>query len=349
VATAGPAQRFPDNLIRISFPQIGGLVFLRVAQRWDGDVAPISPRALVSGLPWADFDLFAVIDGVRDPDGTPSDSVPIANPVTDNMLTKYRYWAQYPKVRADHNSTIPGFDTYVVDLANYVEVYNHIITGRVYILSNRDDALAYFRGPGLLPGQDPDLVGVGLFTNTGEPIVINPVPDANFWGAVATNGWTYHIEPAPPITIYRRDETAVVVLNLAKLVADMPLVSGHPPTQAVFTVDLPVKPTIAVGHGATLGWTLSASAWSPQLSDPVRVFERRSFPVTDEVATPVSGIPGAFTYQYYVPTFPHPQAVVSDTNVGTTARRATVTITFGVASVPPSVSISLANIPVGEG
>lgn len=343
MATPGPSQRFPANIVRISFPQIGGLVFFRVAQRWDGDVVPVAAKALVKGLPWPDFDMFEVVDGVRDPDGTPRDSVPVDNPVTENMLTKYRYWAQYPKVSADHNSVLPASDTYVLDEAEFTLIYNHVATGRVHPLATRDEALAYFRGPGLIPGQDPDLVGVGFLTNTWQEIVVNP-PSDEFWAFVAGGAATYHIETTPPITIHKRDEAAVVVFNLAKLFKDVPNgPNGKKPAQVKFTVDLPVTPHFAIGHGARLSWWLSASAWSPKLSDPVKDFQRRNFPVEDKTI-PIRGIPGAFNYEYHVPTFPHPDDADQDLDVVEKARRANVTITFGVGNVPPEVEIDLEDV-----
>lgn len=347
MATPGPAQRFPANIIRINFPQIGGLVFFRVAQRWEGDVVPMSPRAFVKGLPWADFDMFSVSDGVADPDGTPHlISVPVSNPVNDNMLTKFLYWAQYPKVSADHNSVVPGFDTYILDRAQFTEIYNHMAS-RLYPLATRDEALAYFRGPGLLEGQDPDLVGVAFLNNTYQEIVVNP-PSTEFWLFVAQGAAEYHVEPTPPVPIYKRDEAAVIVVNLAKLFRDVPLVSGSKPAQVKFTITMPVKPHYPTGHGATLSWNLSASAWSPKLSNPVKSFQRRDFPVEDR-STPIRGLPGAFNYEYHVPTFPHPDAFVQDKNVGEVERKVNATITFGAGSVPPKIELELAGTTGGAG
>jgi hypothetical protein len=334
VTTPGPAQRIPANITRINFPQVGGLVFFRVAQRWQGDVPPVTPTAFVRGLPWSDFDMFAVSGGVSDPDGTPTDSVPVANPVSGDMLTKYRYWAPYPEARADHNGVVPGFDTYVLDEASFTEIYNHVATSRVHPLATREDALAFFKGPGLLDGQDPDLIGVGFLTNDYREIVVNP-PSTTFWAYVAEGAATYHVEATPPSTIYKRDDAAVVIVNLAKLFKDVPNgPTGKKPAQ--------VRP-----HGAGISWQLSASAWSPKLSSPARDFERRDFPVVDRTI-PISGIPGAFNYEYHVPTFPHPDALVQNRDVGETAQRVNATITFGAGAVPPKIELALAGTVGGE-
>lgn len=348
MATPGPAQRFPSNIIKISFPQIGGLVFFRVAQHYNGEGTPVAPRAFVEGLPWPDFDMFAVTDGVVDPQGEPhNESVAIVNPVSDKMLTKYRYWAHYAKTGADHNSLVPGFDTYVLDTAQFTEVYNHVATDRIYPVAPRQEALDYFKGPGLIAGQDPELVGVDFLNNTWQEIVVNP-PSDEFWAYVAEGAATYHVETSPPIPIAVRDEAAVVIMNLAKLFADMPLVNGRKPAQAKFTIALPTAHTFPAGHGADMRWVVSASAWSPTLSNPVKSYQRRDFPVHD-TTTPVSGIAGAFTYDFHVPTFPHPDAVVSVGIVLTVEEKVNATITFGAAGVPPKIELELASRHGGEG
>lgn len=342
MASAGPAQRFPSNIIKISFPAIGGLVFFRVAQRWDGSFAAPAAVAKVTGLPWDDFDLFDGIDRI-DPDGKPDEDVSISNPVSDAMLTKYLHWNQYKPVGVASNGTTPPFEQYIVDIAHFTEVYNHHITSRVYEHTSKEIALAYFQGAGLLPGQDASLVGVVLVTNTFENYVI---PSPKFFEDAAAGGWEYHIETTPGSTIYRRDDAATVIFNLAKLFRDVPNdpVTKKKPAQVHFKVELPTKAASPPGTGGLLSWKLQAAAFKSKLSDPPNFDERRDFPVED-VVKPVSGIPGAFTTDYLTPKgwpFPYPFADVkkSDVPAGVT-QFANVTITFGAAKVAPLVEIEL--------
>lgn len=348
----GPAQRFPSNIIRISFPAIGGLVFLRAAQRWNGDVAPIAPKALVSGLPWGDFDMFQVVGGVTDPEASlalQSESVPIADPVTDKMLQKYLYWAHYPKVSDLRTEPISGFETVIVDTANWTKLYNHVATFQLSPVWTRQQALDYFTTPpGLLAGQDPALVGVAITDNFGNLV---PIPSTLFYQMAAEAGWTYHTEPGGGGTLYKQDDVACVVINLAKLFRDVPsLPNGQKPTSVEFTVAMPVTPSFEPGHGAALSWWLSGSAWSPKISDPQQDFERRTFPV-EERQVPISGLPGQFNVDHLWPTFPHPDfgADVEDESVGTTAQTVSGVITFGAGNTPPDITLELETTSGEEG
>lgn len=339
---AGPAQRFNSNIIKISFPSIGGLIWFRVAQRWEGDVVGPAAKALVEGLPWDDFDMFSGLHG-EDPDGTPEESVPVGNPVTDKMISKYLWWSHRTPVHNDGSVTLPSIETYVIDTANYIEIYNHTVTNRLYPVAPRDVALAYFKGPGLLPGQDPDLVGVQL--GFGDDLT---VPSPLFFIFAAEAGWTYHIETSTG-TAHKSDDAANVIINLAKLFRDVPNdpVTGKKPAKVEFTITIPKKATSA----GKLQWWIQAAAFKSKLTKPPegpKDDERRDYPVHDRVV-PISGIPGATNTDYLYPTFEFDDED-KDESIGTgTEQKVFVTITFGVGKIGPKVEVELAGGGGGEG
>lgn len=345
----GPAQRFPANIIRISFPTIGGLIYFRVAERWEGDATPQTPKALVKGLPWGDFDLFAVVGGETDPQASndlKSENVPIADPITDKMIQKYLYWAHWSEVKARVTTVVPGIDVIVVDTAQWTEIYNHVVTNRLTPVQTRQEALDYFMGPGLLPGQDPNLVGVAITDVFGNLLTI---PSPLFYAMAAEAGWTYHTETGAATNVYKEDNVASVVFNLAKLFRDTPNgPDGKKPAFIDFTIDLPTRTGLEPGTGASIDWNAGASAWIPKdLPDPpagtqIEAYFRKSFPVHD-VQVPISGIPGAFNTDYNVPTFDHPDfdALVEQTFLGSTQLSVEGRITFGAGNVPPAVTLFL--------
>jgi len=343
----GPQQVFNQKIIRISFPTVGGLVLFRVAQRYDGDTpATPAPVASVVGLPWGTFDMFAVAGQNQiDPEGTPTDQVPIANPVTDDMLTKYLYWAHWPKARGVKSQTLPGFEIVVVDLAQWTLIYNHHTTSRLSSIMSREAALAQFRGlvgSTGYEGLDPDLMGVALTNNLGQDFATT---EALIEYANAA-GWTYHVETAPGASVNTVDDVAIVIINLAKLFRDVPNVNGKKPPSITFTINPPVR-TFADGVGG-LNWSISASAWIPKLlnppkpNDPVADSRRIDFPVED-IQVPISGIPGAFNTDYHMPTFTHPDEFADVALIGLNRNEVvpvTCTITFGAGNVAPEVELS---------
>lgn len=344
----GPQQRFNSNIIRISFPQIGGLVYLRAQIRSSSDIARITPVALVKGLPWGDFDLFDVVGGERDPelsntDPLFSESVPIVDPVSDKMIAKYIYWAHRPVVKVDNPDVIPGIDNIIIDTAQWTEIYNHVVTYRLSPVWTRDQALTHFKTDGLLPGQDPDLVSVALTDTFGNLLT---VPSPLFYAMAAEAGWTYHTEPGTPTTIHNDDDVASVIINTGKLFRDVDnLPNGKKPTFIDFTIDLAFNP-----HGSGHGFVkeiVSGSGWvpkDPDPTDPDGPFQpkRKTFPVTDRVL-PVSGIPGKFTTDYNWPQFPHPwfndTASQQIESASGTQRHFDCRITFGAGNLPPTIDI----------
>lgn len=347
--SAGPQQRFPQNIIRISFPQIGGLVYLRCQLRSESDQSPIDPVAIVKGLPWGDFNMFEVVGGENDPELSPSDpllleTVPIVDPVSDKMLAKYIYWAHRAVVKNRTTEVIPGIDNVIIDTAQWTEIYNHVVTFRLTPVWTREQALNHYKTDGLLPGQDPDLVGVAVTNNFGQLLT---VPSAEFYAIANGGGWTYHTEPGGATSIYNEDDVATIIINTGKLFRDVPNEpNGSKPARIEFTVDLPISP--GGGHGSIDFW-LSGSGWipkepvqgDPDFGDPF-TDKRRSFPVQD-VVKPVSGIPGKFTTDYNVPTFPHPwnedTAEIEKYNVRTSQEHADLRLTFGAGNVPPLIEI----------
>lgn len=330
----GPAPRqvFPSNIRAISFPTVGGLVFFRVRQEWLGAKAAPNGKAFVSGLPtgWDQFDMFTG-SRQRDPTVTGPEKG-IFDPVTDDMLSKYRWWPHDAPVMLSSIKPGSGSTTItVIDTANWNLIYNHNITSRLIGPYSREQALHIFQGLAGSNGyeffNDPSLMGVGLFTNDFREIV---VPSAEFYADAASAGWTYHEETVPGENFYLGDFTATWILNLAKLYKDVPKgVNGKKPATYTFRVDLPAKDS----KGSTT-WTLQASADTSRVSKPPKSDDgRRTFPVHD--------LGSGDTAQHLVPTWtPWPDATanftVPEPNAGSYVD---VKVTFGAAKVKPKVEI----------
>lgn len=359
MATPGPAQRVPANIIRISFPQIGGLVYLRASMRTEADPTPISPVALVKGLPWDEFDLFDVVGGVVDPeasDDLKAETVPIEDPVTDKMLQKYLYWAHRAVVTDRRTIVVPGFEIVVVDLAQWTLVYNHVIGFALSPIMSREAALAQFQslaGSTGYESADPALMAVTLTNTLGVPFATT----SELIAFANAAGWTYHTETSGSTSVYNEDDVASVIINLAKLFRDVPNdpTTDAKPAEVEFTVDLP-RFTLGGGHGGIQFW-LTGSAWNPKPPkdppDPSQPeWERTTFPVTERVV-PISGIPGAFNTDHNWPTFPHPfnsiDAEAKDLSVPSSQEVVAGTITFGAGNEPPFIELELDDGGGGEG
>jgi hypothetical protein len=236
--------------------------------------------------------------------------------------------------------TIPGVDVYIIDKAQFVEIYRSVATSRQSALGTKEEALAYFQGPGLLPGQDPALVSVELLTNTWESYTI---PSAKFFEDAAAGGWLYHIEVGAPSTIYTYQDTADVIFNIKKLYADLEKgPDGKKPATLTFRIDAPNKKPPPAGKGGKLEWKIGASVFKSTLTKPPdgpKDDERRDYPVEDKLV-PVSGIPGEFDHEYLSPTFPFPEEKAENKDIHTTGENfVEVKLTFGSAKEAPSVEI----------
>lgn len=342
--TPGPQQRFPSRIVRISFPAIGGLVYFRVQQRWTGSVAPLPAYALVEGLPWQSFNMFSVVGGEADSEGTPKETVPISDPVTDKMLTKYLYWAHHTEKNEQSSQTSPSTPFLVVDTANWTLVYDGHVTHRQTPVMTREAALAQFKGlvgSTGYEGLDPDKMGVGLYDNVGNDIITNP-PDSTFWANVTYNHWTYHYEDLPGSASYRRTDTASIVLNLAKLFRDVPnLPNGKKPAFIDFTIQPVIVPTYPSGTGGAAQFWLQAGAYKPTVTKPPdgpKPGERNSFPVHNELVPTGFGNDTDFDVPSWE--FPDPAADIDDEQSWTPGQKAQVRITFGVGKVLPKVEIA---------
>lgn len=333
----------------------GGLIYFRIAQRYESDKPKLDPLALVEGLPWASFNAFDLVGGKKDPQGSPLEDVDIEDPVTDQMLSKYLYWAQHEKRTVSRvTSTTPDHPFYIVDTANWTLVYDHHITSRITEIMSEDAALAQFRGligsPGY-EGLDPDKMGVALINPTFQEISVNP-PDAYFWGGVAA-GWAYHTEILPGNEVTTYDDVISIIFNLEKLQRDLAS-GGSLPKTVEFTITPPT--TIGEPKGR-LTWWVQAQPFLAKISDPPDpgAGERRSFPVEDKV-TPVRGIPGAYNTLFDNPSkpagwldFPFGGANVEEEEGWTTGTQAHVKITFGENGEKPEIEISFENDDDGGG
>jgi hypothetical protein len=324
------------RLTSVVWTLTSGIVFFRVVQNFQGESIYAEPeaKALVTGLPWAPFDMFALAgQNEVDPDSSVSGLVPISDPITSNMIGKYLYWPHRPKV---HNVTTataddPSGETFVIDLANWSPVLDGNIAFRVTTLMSREAATALwidvYTAEGAIPSLfGPEDVSVTVINNFGQPL-----SEEEFKAIAPSAGWTYHYEPStsPPIVRKTVIDTALVILNLAKLYRDMPLVDGKKPKTYTFKVVAPVNPH---GGAVNFAWSITASAWIPKITDPPKEKQRVTFPVAD-----------AGPAEFMVPTFDHPDENASGSSSGTSEVEAEVTVTFGAANVAPQVTI------IGEG
>jgi hypothetical protein len=216
-----------------------------------------------------------------------------------------------------------------------------VITSREFTLSTEADALAFFKTGGLIPGQDPSLVGVGLFDNFFNPI---PVPGPGFFFGVNNLGWTYHIDAGPSSNVRDFNDVACVLINVAKLYRNLkkdPITKKKPAT-LTFRVKPPAKPATLPDHGGRLKWSLQAGIYKSKLTPPdkggPKEDERRTFPVEDKT-TPTPGIPGESTTQYHLPTWKPVLDSIELTDPASTDFLE-VKITFGTSKVAPKVEIT---------
>jgi hypothetical protein len=275
-----PQQVFNSKIVRIQFPTVGGLVFFRVRQEWLGSKNAPNGTAFVSGLPrgWAQFNMFS---GTRERDPTVTGPEKgVFDPVTDNMLSQYRWWPHdAPVLISTIKPGSPPTTVIIIDTATWTLVYAHHITNRLLGVFTREHALDLFKSlansnaPGY-EGLDPNLMGVALVNNVGQDI---PVPSAEFYADAAALGWAYHEETAPGTSVYYGDFTATWILNLSKLYKDAPKVNGKKPLTYTFRIDLPAK-----DDAGSTTWTLQASANTSRVSKPPKSDDgRRTFPVHD--------------------------------------------------------------------
>lgn len=341
VEKTGPAQRLPSNIIKIQFPSVGGLLFLRINQSWTGNVAPPVPSAGLrfgQDLPWASFDMFSASATVDPDDKSQDKDAPIGDPVTDKMLHHWNYWPPKDRVNVDTTTVGKPIDVVVVDLANWANVYNHVLGSMISPLMTRDEALSMYK---TITAGDPDLVGVALVNNDGSFIVI---PSDEFWLLVAQFGWTYHIETGPTPVLYQRDTTALVIINLAKVFKDISLdKSGKKPATFTFRVDIPAK----LPKGS-IDWSLDGSVDTTLVSKPPKADDgRRTFPVVDIPGGTAAG--QTFSASYMVPDwagFPDASASTHDADAGAYV---TATVTFGTPKVKPKVVFELTETHTGGG
>lgn len=333
----GPRQVFPANITRISFPSVGGLVFFRVTQKFVGETkyTPPALKALVTGLPWAPFDMFALQDNVQADPQSKLGLVTIKDPVTTDMLSKYLYWRPRPKVHQETFTDIPGttFDIFVIDTAQWAPVIRHQIGFRQTTIVTREEAIQQYINIFTQEGSIPSLfsaneVGVVVIDARGIEIT-----EQQFIQIAGQAGWTYHYEHpnTPPVKILSSIDTSLVILNLGKLYRDVPNdpTTRKKPLEYKFKVRTPANPHPQ--SKVTVDWTLEASAWTPtKETKPPKPKQRLSFPVKD---VPPSG--------FMVADFPHPdEGGFASAGLGTSEEEVEVTVTFGVAGVPPKVKLS---------
>jgi hypothetical protein len=259
----GPRQRFPSNIIRISFAAAGGLVYFHWS--WKSVSGTATVPAAVD--PLFDFvnsfvdtpNLHLVSDSPVARLAVPMSkdeekrSVPVRNPVTISMLPHYSMWTpENAKTvyRKNESMSVPGGDLYFVDAANWVLVYNHHETSRETRVMSREAALAEFVG--LIgstgyEGLDASLMGV-ILPQYWDGFGLRDIP--NFPDPLAfeifaiTPGWMWHSEPGTGATTTKSEGAANLTLNLAQL-RFMTQKSHQKDKTLVFNIKIPKDKMIA--------------------------------------------------------------------------------------------------------
>lgn len=338
----GPQQRPPSTITKISFPSLGGLVFLRVTSFWLGNKIAPQPVARVEGLPWQPWNIFEDRQ-LEDEDAKKDAKVaaePIRNPVTALMLRRYKYWPPRPNQKLNGTQTSPSFHIFVLDKASWNLVYAGHITSRQTAPMTRDEALAQFKG--LIgstgyEGLDPDKMGVGVFTNTfGE------YTQSELEAIVAGGyGWTAHYEDTPGVTTTTHQEAALLLINLAKLHADLPKgINGKKPAQIVFKIFPQTYDPGTPGNRYEQQWKVEGVAYKSTITktkdgslDP-QPDERLDYsPIAADIATPISGT-SDYTHELNLPQWKTPtwfDASADSGGIWGAGAYAEVTITFGAA------------------
>lgn len=292
----GPQQRFPNHIVRISFPRPGGIVYFWYRYNYgvindpahSGQKVGSENTALTSPfdatfdfsstlLELDNFGILGLYPTTVVPDELSREirvlNVPLVNPITLNMLKKYAVFAPppapYDKIYA---TAVPAFDVYVIDTAQFTGIYNHMNTFRVTPWTwTRDQALNFFKGSGLLPGQDPNLVGVDFLDNFGNawPSLPNPITV----NALAEGGGSWHTEPGSAGTAHGREGAGCVILNLGLLRLLVPKADRADFKEFTFRVTIPKNAKIDE-------WELQASAYETgaRLAFPVDAKNKPAWP-----------------------------------------------------------------------
>jgi hypothetical protein len=318
--------------LAIKFSAGGGLLYLRLEQKWNGTEA--GPPALASfefpNVGWS-FDGFTV-QATKDPNASTGASV--VNPVSASMVQALQYWPHRKTISVQSTSTssVPG--RWVVDTANWTVTLGNQDTwinwdgtqeeaeeGGYGILREVLGDLPFTRediGSHLVDTYDGTL---NLFTRTPLP------PDPRFFviAASATPNWTYHQEPPTTYTFYSRMDTATVIINLAKLKAALP---NPKPDTYTFRIREPDFPGPGPKNVNNLDWRVDAAAY----------LTRRDFPVEDVEAN-------GDIVAYQSPTWNSWSGDAASGGGNINALRATnnyveVTVFFAKAGQPPRAEIT---------
>lgn len=347
-----PRQVFPSNIRAITFPSVGGLVFVRVEQTWLGTTPGPGYHAGVSfpKLPWKPFDMFGDPEPVAD-SSDHSKNFDIVNPVTDGMLAHWLHWEPKPPVKQDHTKTTPGIQFPVIDIAGWYGVYNNHDNGQAATGTREGvEELLYNAYNSFFGNVDRSKFGVRL-ADVYDPKIRNyrairswpdPEWDQIFYG----NGWSYHLETGPSYTSFTSNGAAVLILNLTKAFRDIPNdpLTGKKPPTFTFRIDAQTSDGIT----GTLGWQVIGYSNSTKKAStpPADSDGRRDFPLKE--TTEGSG-DTAMTH-YLVPDFEAADATAEALNP-TGAAHVIATVTFGTPKVKPKIEfeVNLGGVTHGTG
>jgi hypothetical protein len=157
-----------------------------------------------------------------------NEAIPIENPITAKMLTKYATFTLFPSTSQLVQQTDPGIETWTIVKTSWNLIYNHSMTSRVTPWNwTRDQAIAYYEATTV-----PNEFGVKIIGVQNAPVFVGgvpidpPVPPSAegwaYWNQIMAMGAEGYLEPGAPITRYGRRGRAYLMMNLALIKLLMP-------------------------------------------------------------------------------------------------------------------------------
>jgi hypothetical protein len=342
---------FEKRLTNVVWTATGGVVFLRFKQTWTGESPGPEPGGLLSfpEIGWASFNPFTGVSA-DDPEETGT-TAPIQDPITPQMLTRYRWWRHDAPINTSGTKPgVPGEPKWVVDYAGWYGTWHNNDTGQAASGGREETRLILYNGwvefwaaiGGTETVEFHDY-GVRLSDHlVSAPFPhfeITPEPPAPvFFQVASANGWLYHEEPGEVgPTRYTRATYATIIINLAKILKKLP--KEPKPINYSFRIDLPTAPPSTPGHPSAFNWVVEGAAYRTTVSNPPKPTDgRRTFPVGDQAL----GSPGPEDDEHLVPQWESwsTDAATDGTLDPPAGSFIFATITFGTKDAPPKIEFS---------
>jgi hypothetical protein len=327
----------------------GALLFVRCHFFAGGEsVSSIVPTAYVQDLPdgWEGFDFFDDGANQKDPKvkgDKLNDS--IRNPVTDDMLTLYRYFHLYD-TQTSSKTIPPGTPNnndshYIVWADGYPYPDDPANPGRSGLMGDfGSDRAAAYKYADLLNADTPGRI-IGYVKATGPPPDF-PIVYLPIYSGGSPPSHVIEITAPAPRPVQQRVVDAVVIFNLSKMQASL----QTDPKTGKKPADFTFKITVPTNFPKTVGSDFEIKAATYKTSKPSKPPKdtdgRRDYPVTDKE---VDGI-----MQFLVPTWtPYPNktdkpeaGLVAGRTGGATGVYVEVKVTFGK-------KLNVLLTPVGSG